>query len=303
MAKWFYYNKQGDKIETTAGRLKGLAKQGLITPETIVENEEGKRSRAGKVKGFTFVATAQTEIKTSESATAEFEDNGLLQTKPPIDIDEHTLLATVQKDICEYHTALAMGENPFTAPMPKEVNPFTAPMPQEVNPFTLTTTGETNPLATPARVANREMLKKVATDFINIGRATKAVAKANMRRITLVIGFLLVVALICIVVPLAWSLLSDKMEQRELARIENELWLNKYKPQFEAQTQQDRARLPVDGRGHPMSARSVIRLHQSRADSFRDILEVARRIEEQERLMRQRAREEARRILSERNRK
>ena len=51
MATWYYYNEQGEKIATTGGRLKGLAKAGLITPETIVETEDGKKARAGKVKG------------------------------------------------------------------------------------------------------------------------------------------------------------------------------------------------------------------------------------------------------------
>ena len=54
MPKWFYYNENGDKIEVTGGQLKGLAKAGMITPNTIVENEEGKTAPARKVKGLTF---------------------------------------------------------------------------------------------------------------------------------------------------------------------------------------------------------------------------------------------------------
>jgi hypothetical protein len=42
MAKWFYYNESNEKIEVTGGQLKGLAKAGMITPDTIVETEEGK---------------------------------------------------------------------------------------------------------------------------------------------------------------------------------------------------------------------------------------------------------------------
>jgi len=61
MAKWFYYNENGDKIEVTGGQLKGLAKAGRITPDTIVETEEGKTAPARKVKGLTFVEAVPTE--------------------------------------------------------------------------------------------------------------------------------------------------------------------------------------------------------------------------------------------------
>ena len=50
----------------TGGQLKGLAKAGMITPDTIVETEEGKSAPARKVKGLTFVA-AQSETEQSES--------------------------------------------------------------------------------------------------------------------------------------------------------------------------------------------------------------------------------------------
>jgi len=61
MAKWFYYNESGDKIEVTGGQLKGLAKDGQITPETIIETEEGKTAPARRVKGLTFSETQQSE--------------------------------------------------------------------------------------------------------------------------------------------------------------------------------------------------------------------------------------------------
>ena len=60
MTKWYYYNKKGEKQgPVSGGQLKGLAKQGLITPETMVENEEGKSALAGAVKGLTFSKLSQ----------------------------------------------------------------------------------------------------------------------------------------------------------------------------------------------------------------------------------------------------
>ena len=102
---WYYYNEQGEKIEVTGGQLKGLAKVGRITPETIVETAEGKKARAGKVKGLTFAAAAQPE----STLPVEPDIYGLSQSKP-------------------------VEKNPFTAaPVTAEVNPFTASTPSMVN--------------------------------------------------------------------------------------------------------------------------------------------------------------------------
>ena len=57
---WYYYDADGQKKgPVTAGQLKGLAEWGSITLETIIETEEGKTARAGKVKGLTFGVSAE----------------------------------------------------------------------------------------------------------------------------------------------------------------------------------------------------------------------------------------------------
>ena len=61
MATWHYYNEQGDKVTVTGKELKALAKAGLITPETIVETEEGTQAPARKVKGLNFTDTLSIE--------------------------------------------------------------------------------------------------------------------------------------------------------------------------------------------------------------------------------------------------
>jgi len=62
MSTWYYYDSNGQKQgPVTGGQLKGLAKAGHITPETMVETEAGKTAPARKVKGLTFVATIQSE--------------------------------------------------------------------------------------------------------------------------------------------------------------------------------------------------------------------------------------------------
>jgi len=58
---WHYYDKNGEKQgPISGGQLKGLAKAGLITPETIIETETGKTALARKVKGLVFAEAVQT---------------------------------------------------------------------------------------------------------------------------------------------------------------------------------------------------------------------------------------------------
>ena len=66
MANWYYYNSSGEKIEVTGGQLKELAKQGVVTPETMVETEEGKAAPARRVKGLTFGEVIQPEAPETE---------------------------------------------------------------------------------------------------------------------------------------------------------------------------------------------------------------------------------------------
>jgi hypothetical protein len=68
MANWYYYNDKNEKIGPIRGReLNALAQQGTITPETVVETEDGKKATASQVKGLTFggtVATGQNPFMT-----------------------------------------------------------------------------------------------------------------------------------------------------------------------------------------------------------------------------------------------
>ena len=101
MAKWYYYKENGEKIGPMKGReLKQLAAQGIITPETWIENEEKTALRAGQAANLVFPETVY--------------DMG---TGTPPKSDSF------------------VEPNPFTAPMPVEPNPFTLPMPTEPNPF------------------------------------------------------------------------------------------------------------------------------------------------------------------------
>jgi len=122
MANWFYYNERGEKVAVSGGRLKGLAKAGLITPETIVETEDGKTAPARKVKGLTFVTS---------TPPIESEIYGVSQPKPPPEPSPFT--SSPPESTRTPIAAPAAMSNPFTATMSVATkpadNPFTATMP------------------------------------------------------------------------------------------------------------------------------------------------------------------------------
>ena len=55
MANWFYINKSGEKVgPISTAALKALAQQGVISPETVIENQNGRSAKAGQVNGLEF---------------------------------------------------------------------------------------------------------------------------------------------------------------------------------------------------------------------------------------------------------
>jgi hypothetical protein len=58
MTNWFYYDTQGNKIGPIPSvALQALAQQRIVTPDTVVETDEGKRGQAGQIKNFQFPET------------------------------------------------------------------------------------------------------------------------------------------------------------------------------------------------------------------------------------------------------
>lgn len=81
MANWYYYSKTGEKVgPVSATSLKELARQGLITPETKVENQNGRTAVAGQINGLTFA-----ETKPPEMPVYDF-DNGITDEVKNFDI-------------------------------------------------------------------------------------------------------------------------------------------------------------------------------------------------------------------------
>ena len=142
MAKWFYTNEKGERIEVTGGQLKGLAKAGRITPDTIIETAEGKSAPARKVKGLTFVAPTQfVESKATQNvATPSYffiDANG--QQQGPV--NEQQLKALAERGIITPTTPLTTDAGHkgvagqirglFNAPAPttNQTTPQSVPVP------------------------------------------------------------------------------------------------------------------------------------------------------------------------------
>lgn len=51
---YYYYNGENRQGPVDAKSIKALASSGIITRETIIENEDGKKCPASKVNGLVF---------------------------------------------------------------------------------------------------------------------------------------------------------------------------------------------------------------------------------------------------------
>jgi hypothetical protein len=182
MSKWFYYNEQGEKIELTGGQLKGLAKTGMITPDTMVETEEGKTAPARKVKGLTFIAAVQSE--TSPSAESETYDSVSLPSA-------------------------SAEPNPFAAAPSVEASPFAVISAAAVNPFMAAPPVQANPIAFVPTV-NQAAYQGVPMNISNSSSAATMVAtmRSTMSFLASTLGLVLVIILACVVVGVIWWLLE-----------------------------------------------------------------------------------------------
>ena len=100
MPNYFFTNSNGTKQGPVNGQqLKALAAQGLITPETIVETEQGKSAPAGKVNGLIFgliftVATPPPHLAGMNLSTATT-SSPFTQT-PPTHPLKHDIMSIVE---------------------------------------------------------------------------------------------------------------------------------------------------------------------------------------------------------------
>jgi len=187
MSTWFYYNEQGEKIAVSGGQLKGLAKAGLITPETVVETEDGKSASAGKVKGLTFGSLAP---------PVETESYGL--TAPPLEPSPFT--ASMPKTTDSLIASSLESTSPFTASIPETKdtstagssvagNPFIASIPATIDVPATDTSEVENPFTATMPTTERAVPQNVATSCVEEYKDVENESKNSLLGILLAIGF------------------------------------------------------------------------------------------------------------------
>ena len=153
MSTWYYYDENGQRLgPITGGQLKWLAKNGKITPGTVVETENGKTAVARKVKGLTFIGAEQPETPTSE-LTQPVEEEAVQQEIPPSELtaviepgiyglaspEQNPSTDSVHIEsvplVAETSVAEPVSQNPFTVAAPASNNPFVATAPVSNSPF------------------------------------------------------------------------------------------------------------------------------------------------------------------------
>lgn len=120
MSNWFYFNKTGEKvgpISTTA--LKSLARQGLITPETKIENANGRSAIAGSVNGLEFPASTTPTAPIPPAIVPPSVNGGVYGMSEP-----------------RPFVTPPVETNPFVSSPTEAANPFSAALPVSENPFT-----------------------------------------------------------------------------------------------------------------------------------------------------------------------
>jgi competence protein ComGC len=86
MSIWYYYNESGEKIRVeSSAELKRLALSGVISSDTIIENETGKSCKADKVKGLVL----------SESVKIEPPNNDFYGVALPVPMEPQPVIVPV----------------------------------------------------------------------------------------------------------------------------------------------------------------------------------------------------------------
>ena len=87
MSIWHYYTTTNEKQGPfSSTELKQLALNGVITPETIVENDSGKRAVAHKVKGLVFMNDRMEPEISIESDSVQAQSHPPIPTAIPIPV-------------------------------------------------------------------------------------------------------------------------------------------------------------------------------------------------------------------------
>jgi hypothetical protein len=183
MADWYYYNESGEKVGPIRGReLKRLAQQGTVTPETRIEDENGRIALARNVTGLTFPEVARSELVPLESSTALLPpsaDTGNRTDNTAENLEEQDFerlredaerLQKQQEQITR-QAPPTVGANPFTVSVPTGNNPFVTPKPTPAVPVlsgVTTSNAGTTYQGTRTPTPSVPLIRNAALEFIDM---------------------------------------------------------------------------------------------------------------------------------------
>jgi len=163
---WYYYDNEGQKQgPITGGRLKGLAKAGMIVPGTMVVSKNGKAVPAAQVKGLTFVKTTLSAIIPPQIVTTTDTENGIKHTAEDLGEQDFEQLRKDFEQLQEQETfQLQTPERSTLITPPAEPNPFAVAPPEIAAPPVAPTpeTSQTIPQQVPVPIVeNLSLLEKL----------------------------------------------------------------------------------------------------------------------------------------------
>ena len=215
MTNWYYYGNGKKNGTVTGGQLKWLAKNGKITPKTLLETEDGKSVFARQVKGLTFCEAAPPD----EPATFSFlcpHCQSTLQAK------KKSAGKTKQCPTCKQSFTVPA----FVVPMPPveteiyglsqppkpptELNSFTVPISESANPFTFDSyivapLAELNPFTEPMPGVNNTTAQDISVSDVQSGGSWQVT--------------LIGTVLLLIVGGIGWHIISTTSPTPEQARV------------------------------------------------------------------------------------
>ena len=128
MATWHYYNENREKFGPIEGKvLKQLAQQGIITPETFIEDPAGRTGLAKDVRGLTFPEGVPTSVSSSVIVPPTAESKAFTfhcpHCKSTLQAKERSAGKMKECPKCKESFTVPAAENPFTTPVPKASTP------------------------------------------------------------------------------------------------------------------------------------------------------------------------------------
>ena len=299
MANWYYRNKNNEKVgPISTNALKALAAQGLITPETVIENSNGRSAKAGRVNGLTFPVLQEPPSTPEVASMDDIEPASI--SPPPVEnemitmqfgsVPIHSIEAPEQSEVYGLSTPEPKKEppadsNPFTIATPPsidslpktsidEMNPFTASMPDGEKPFVDTPPVADNPFILTSPIVENPFVATPASanpstapgpvPAVKISTSPQKPVLHNGNKKAFVIMGIVAVTIVCGIIAVGgyqrWQREEDRRVNRQIMEQRHQSEMRRLDIQHESQRKLDAIRT---------NTRNEIRENRKRQEDIR----------------------------------